>query len=260
MQTMFFIISKLVGALIRPDTWLVIALGLIVLTLSSNRQRFALALCIMTFTAVAVLAIFPLGNILLQPIERSYPANPPLSRVDGIIVLGGGEDVRASTFWGQSQLSEGGERFTAALALARRFPKARLLYTGGSGELRDLAGNSTSGAAMAGQFFRDQGISQERLLFEGKSRNTTENARFSFAMASPCQNEVWVLVTSAFHMPRSIHSFTSAGWQNLVPFPVDYRTSSFVDGIDWDLLHHFQILNIAIKEYVGLLAYWLTGR
>lgn len=260
MDTVFFIASKLIGALLRPDTWIVLALAVVILALVLNARRLALWVGSITLAVLVMLAILPLGDLLLQPIERTYPAEPSLDQVDGIIVLGGGEDARASAFWGQMQLNEGGERYTAALELAKRFPEARLLFTGGSGALRDLAGAETSEASMAGRFFLDQGVSPGRLLLEGQSRNTAENARLSLALAAPAPGETWVLVTSAFHMPRAMRSFETAGWTGLVPWPVDYRTSAFKDGMGWNLTRNLLVLNTAIREQVGQIAYRLSGR
>lgn len=260
MDSIFFIASKLIGALLRPDTWIVLALAVVVLALLLNRRRIALCVGSITLGVLVALAILPLGDLLLQPIERTYPAEPSLDHVDGIIVLGGGEDAHSSAFWGQMQFNEGGERYMAALALAMRFPEARLLFTGGSGALRDLAGAETSEADIAGRFFRDQGVAAERLLLEGQSRNTAENARLSMALAKPNPGDTWVLVTSAFHMPRAIRSFEASGWTGLVPWPVDYRTSAFADGVGWNLMRNMQVLNTAIREKVGQIAYRLTGR
>jgi len=259
-DTGFFIASKLLGALLRPDTYIIIALAIVVLALITQRRRLALWIGSLTLLALVTLAILPLGNLLLQPIERTYPANPPLSQVDGIIVLGGGEDARASVYWGQMQFNEGGDRFAAGISLARRFPDAQLLFAGGSGALRDLAGATVSEASIAELFFLDQGIDPDRLLFEGRSRNTAENARLSLELANPSAVETWVLVTSAFHMPRAMRSFEAAGWSGVVAWPVDYRTSRFADDIGWDLTGRLQVLNTAIREQVGQLAYRLTGR
>ena len=260
MDTGFFIASKLLGALLRPDTWIIIALAIVVLALTTQRRRLALWIGSLTLLVLVTLAILPLGNLLLQPIERTYPANPPLSQVDGIIVLGGGEDARASAYWGQMQFNEGGDRFAAGISLAQRFPDAQLLFAGGSGALRDLAEATVSEASIAERFFLDQGIDPDRLLFEGRSRNTAENARLSLELANPSADETWVLVTSAFHMPRAMRSFEAAGWSGVVAWPVDYRTSQFADDIGWDLTGHLQVLNTAIREQVGKLAYRLTGR
>jgi len=238
MDTVFFVASKLIGALLRPDTWIVIALACIVLALILQRRRTSLWISI----------------------ERRYPANPSLDAVDGIIVLGGGEDARASAYWGQVQLKEGAERFTTATELARRFPEAQVLFTGGSGALRDVAGAVTSEASIAERFFLAQGIVPERLLLESQSRNTAENARLSLTLADPGPIETWILVTSAFQMPRAMRSFDAAGWDGLVAWPVDYRTSGFGDGIGWDLIHNLSILRTAIREHAGQIAYRLTGR
>ena len=260
MDTVFFIASKLIGALLRPDTWIVIALAVVVLAVALHRRRFALWLGSTLLGALVVLSILPLGDLLLQPIERTYPAQPALDRVDGIIVLGGGEDARASAYWGQIQLNDGAERYTATLELAQRFPEARLLFTDGSGALRDLAGAEVSEGAMAERFFLGLGVAPERLLIEDRSRNTAENARLSLALANPDPNEAWVLVTSAFHMPRAMQSFDAAGWAGVTPWPVDYRTAAFTDRIGWNLTRNLGVLSIAIRELVGQLAYRPSGR
>src|SRR5690606_18132335 len=150
--------------------------------------------------------------------------SPALERVDGIVVLGGGEDSTASAYWQQPQLGEGADRYTAALALARQHPEAKVLFTGGSGRLRSLTGAKASEAAVAEAFFRQQGLEPERLLLEDRSRNTAENARLAFALVRPGSEETWILVTSAFHMPRALRSFQAAGWEDVVPWPVDYRS------------------------------------
>jgi uncharacterized SAM-binding protein YcdF (DUF218 family) len=260
MDTAFFVISKLLGALLRPDTWIIVALTVVTLALWRQRTRLALVTVSATLVLLALLAVFPFGNLLLQPIERTYPAQPALGQVDGIIVLGGGEDLPASAYWGQLELSEGGDRYTASLALARRFPAARVLFAGGSGALRDLAGVETSEADLAERFFLEQGVAPERLLMEGRSRNTAENARFGFELAKPRTGQTWVLVTSAFHMPRAMRSFEAAGWTGVVPWPVDYRTAGFTDDMGWNLVHNLQVLTTAVREHVGQIAYRLAGR
>ncbi|MBY5974862.1 YdcF family protein [Ferrimonas balearica] len=113
---------------------------------------------------------------------------------------------------------------------------------------------------MAKRFFLRQGLALERMLFESQSRNTAENARRSFALVKPAPGESWVLVTSAFHMPRALRSFERAGWTGLVPWPVDYRTAQFGDDVGWNLMRNLEVLGIAVNEYAGQLAYRLAGR
>lgn len=260
MDTIFFVFSKLAGFLVGAETWIVVFQLLLLVAILLRWRRLALWLSALSAAFFLSFSIFPLGDLLLQPIEKAYPTNPPLDQVDGIIVLGGGEDSSASAFWGQMQLNDGGERYTEALALARRFPEARLLFTGGHSALRDVKGASLSEADLAGQFFIAQGIAPERLILEGRSRNTAENARLSLALAKPAPGETWVLVTSAFHMPRAMRSFEAAGWRGVTPWPVDYRTGSFARGTGWDLYKNLKVLDTAAHELVGLLAYRLTGK
>jgi len=134
------------------------------------------------------------------------------------------------------------------------------LFVGGSGTQRCLTLDKSSEALIAGQYFNDLGVPQNRLLLESQSRNTAENARLSLALPQPDEDEIGVLITSTFHMPHAMQSFDAAGWPKLVPHPVDYRTSRFVAGIGWNLTRNVSVLNIAIKEKVGALAYRLAGR
>ena len=137
--------------------------------------------------------------------------------------------------------------------MARFYPQAQLAFTGCRGRLRDLGEHSGSEGSVAQAFFAAQGLDEQRLMLEQRSRNTAENAAFSLALAQPQPGQTWLLVTSAFHMPRAMHEFRKAGWPELLPYPVDYRSGRFVDGIGWDLAENLRVLNIALHETVGLL-------
>lgn len=254
MDTALFVASKLIGALIRVETWIVAVLVVVVIAQMAGWLRLALGMGIGALVAVLLLSILPLGDLLLRPLERAYPADPPLVQVDGIIVLGGSTNQAASLFWNQPQIGEAGDRITAAVALSRRFPQARMVFTGGSGRLRDLGGAATSEASVARELFASLGVDLTCITFEDRSRNTAENARLSLPLAEPKAGEVWLLVTSAYHMPRSMARFEAVGWPGLVAFPVDYIGRSFVDGLGWNLVRNLYALNIAIKEGVGLAA------
>jgi len=225
-----------------------------------QNMAWGCALLALTLAATVTIAILPLGELLIRPLETSYPANPTVTAPDDIIVLGGAEDARRTAYWHQVQLNDAAERFTAALALARRFPKAKLIFTGGSGSLSHALEKGINGAAVAKQFFSEQGILASRLILENKSRNTAENARLTYALLQPEPGQTWVLVTSAFHMPRAMRSFQRAGWTGVISHPVDYRSGRFVDDIGWDLTKNLKTLNTAVKGYVGLFAYSTTGR
>jgi uncharacterized SAM-binding protein YcdF (DUF218 family) len=96
---------------------------------------------------------------------------------------------------------------------------------------------------------------------ENKSRNTAENAEFSKELARPRPGETWLLVTSAYHMPRSVGLFRKVGFP-VVPWPSDYRTSGR-EGVGFfrdNEVDALQNTTLALREWIGLIAYWLSGR
>ncbi|MDF1802060.1 YdcF family protein [Thalassovita sp.] len=260
MDTGFFILSKLVGALIRAETWIILLLVLGTWARWRGRLRLARTGVGLGLTFLLLLTLLPLGDVLIRPLEARFPVAPDLVAVDGIIVLGGAEQAGRAQQWGLPQTNDAGERFIEGAALALAHPQAKLLFTGGSGALGDLGNTDVPQAAMAHQLFTRLGIAPERILLERTSRNTAENARNSLALIQPELAEVWVLVTSAYHMPRAVQSFQAAGWPQVVPWPVDHRSGSFVGGLGWNLSRNLNLFNKATKETIGLIAYNLTGR
>lgn len=259
MDGLFFVLSKTAGMVARAETWLVLLL--LLATLAALRGRAGRAACWsgLALTATLALGAFPLGTPLLASLEQQYPASPPLDRVDGIIVLGGAEDIRPFLRWGSVGLNEAGERMTAGVALARRFPQARLIFTGGSASvIHDNRSEAPSQIARA--LWLELGVPAGQILLEDRSRNTSENAAFTRDLVAPEEGQVWVLVTSAFHMPRSVETFTRAGWTGLVPWPVDFRSGTQTFRLEWRLDDHLSELNVAMKEYLGLVVYRLAGK
>ncbi len=260
MDTAFFILSKLVGLALQVETWLVIGMVASPIAARFARPRLARWSGSVTLAALLLIGIFPIGEVVLRPLEAAFPPRAAPAHIDGIVVLGGVEDQRATAAWGKPQLNEAAERLTAAAALAIAHPEARLVFSGGSGRLRNTVLGQPDIPSVAVDFFVSLGIDPTRITWEDQSRNTAENARFSYEVAATASGETWVLVTSAFHMGRALASFEAAGWGDIFPHPVDYRTGSFSDGIGWNLSGNLEVLNIAIKEWVGRLAYRLTGR
>lgn len=259
MATAFFVASKLLAVSLQVETWILGLAVLVFLALRTERLRLAKWAAGTLAAAILAIGVFPLGDSLLRTIEAAYPVIHDLQTVDGVIVLGGGEALQASMFWEQPQLNDAGDRYVGALALAHRHPDARILFAGGSGRLRDAVGAQVSEASIAAEIFSDQGIAAERVLMEDRSRNTAENARLSLALAEPAPNETWVLITSAYQMPRAMRSFEAAGWSGLVAYPVDFRSSTWRDGLQWNFTGHARLLNIALKERVGALVYKVVG-
>ena len=201
-----------------------------------------------------LLAATPVGALLLRPLEMRFP--PPLHlppHIDGILVLGGGVDPGLSRRFGATALGANGGRMAAGVALALAHGEARLALIGGEGELF-AAGLPEARASLA--YVLAAGIDQRRVVLEEKSRSTHENAIDAKAVLQPREGENWLLVTSAWHMPRSVAAFRGAGWQ-VIPYPVDYApvaltpNFSLRDGLDAGTL--------ALKEWIGLAWYRLNG-
>ena len=260
MDSLFFIASKTLGMVARVETWFLILLVLAVLLGAMGWIRAMRRLTGMTLLAMLALTVFPLATPLLRSLEGQYPANPPLpAHIDGIIVLGGAEDTGSFARWGIPGLNEGGERMTAGVELARRFPDAKLVFTGGSASLvYDDASQLPS--RMTRALWLSLGVPEAQILLEDRSRNTSENAIFTHRMIQPQEGQVWVLVTSAFHMPRSVETFRRNGWTGLIPWPVDFRSGPQAFRAEWRLDDHLQDADVALKEYLGLLAYRLAGK
>ena len=211
------------------------------------------------FVPLAAMAFTPLDAALLRPLEDRFPVkNLEMPAPDGIIVLGGAVDEGITQARGQIQLDEAAERMTAGVALARAFPKAKLVFSGGSGALFPSA---TPEASVARRLWSELGVPDDLVITEDKSRNTYENALFTQRLLHPGAGEKWLLVTSAWHMPRAIGCFRALG-MNPIAFPVDFRT--YGNAADWrfpgDGALALRNTEVAVREWVGLIAYALTGK
>jgi len=203
-------------------------------------------------------ALFPVGEWLLYPLEIRFSANPKLpDRIDGIIVLSGSENAVLSNLWHQVELLDSAEHEIAFLELARRYPHAKLVFTGGSGSMTH---QDAKAADVAETLSYKLGFDPSRVTFERNSRNTFENAVLSKELVRPDPGQTWILVTTAWHMPRSVGIFCKAGWP-VIPYPVDHWTKpGKLLRIDLNLSGHLRDLVIGVREWVGLLAYHVSGK
>ncbi|MBI4273581.1 MAG: YdcF family protein [Rhizobiales bacterium] len=256
---MFFVMSKILGLLLLPSN-ILIGLGLLGLLLAATRfARFGRRLAAFALFLLAILGFTPLGNALILPLEQRFPAwDPSRGAPDGIIVLGGAISAEVSAARGMTALNEAAERMTIVAELARRFPAAQIVFTGGSA---NLIFPGAPEAAFVMLLFESFGIARERIRLESRSRTTAENATFAKALVIPRLTQRWLLVTSAAHMPRSIGVFRQAGFI-VEAYPVDWRTAGWSD-----LATPFSALSAglartdaAAHEWFGLLAYWIGGR
>ena len=218
------------------------------------KKRLIIVLAVL---ALLVLAALPLGMMLVGQLEDRFAANPELpEQVDGIVVLGGAADEALSQARGQLVLGDAAERLLAFVALARRYPAAKLIVSrGANGEGRD----SDARTAWPAGFFADFGIDPARVRYDGRARDTAENATFGRLLAEPKPGENWLLVTSAWHMPRAVGVFRAAGWP-VIPYPVDYRTAG-APGLQFglNLRRAVSLVALGLREWAALGLYRMLG-
>jgi len=258
-----FTFSKLFWALIQPSNVMLLLLVLACLALLGGYRRLGGGLLAGVTVVLVAVTVLPIGTWLLIPIETRFPPPEMPDHVDGVVMLGGAVDGGKSAQWRQIALNEAAERVTALQELALRHPDARLVVSGGIGSLIEGSGHP---ARALEAYYPRQGLDPARILFEDGSRNTHENALLTMQQVQPAPGERWLLVTSAYHMPRAIGVFRQAGWP-VTAYPVDFRTMGRVEPAmllgrlaQPDVAERLVELDLAIKTWVGLVAYRLMGR
>jgi uncharacterized SAM-binding protein YcdF (DUF218 family) len=254
-----FYISKVLWAVMQPAMLLLILTVTGAILLGTRYQRTGRGLVIAAAAFFVVGGLGPLSSWMILPLEDRFPRTVLGDRpVDGIIILGGSEDSRVAAGRGAHALNESAERVTEASALARRYPNAKVVFTGGSIE---ILREPTVGPDAAGTVLRDLGVGSDRLILERKARNTAENAILAQQIADPKHGERWLLVTSAWHMPRAMGLFRKAGF-DVEAWPSDYRTAG--PGDAWMLftspVEGIRRLDFVVKEWLGLVVNWLAGK
>jgi uncharacterized SAM-binding protein YcdF (DUF218 family) len=255
---MFFYLSKILWFFAEPGNALLLALVIGLFLTFTRFKKLGRSVVTLVVVAALVITFVPFGNWMRIALEDRFPPQDlSLQSVDGIIVLGGVISPQLSA--ARETLAIGGavERITESAALARANPSAKLIFTGGTGSLTQT---DLREADYVVSLYETLGVRPPQLLIDRDARNTWENANNARGLVSPGPYERWVLVTSAFHMPRAVGVFRAQGWE-VIPYPVDYSTNpnaktkspmSFTTGLG--------SLYGAIHEWIGLIAYWLNGK
>ena len=259
---MFFVLSKTLSFFIVPINclfvltllWWFSAAVLKRVTLTKFLARF-------TLTAWIVVGYYPVPDYLLSQLENIHPqATVDYSKLTGVIVLGGaeGKGVIAEAR-NEATLEKAAERLTEAVKAHKNNPSLKVLYTGYTGQIFH---KGWSGAEIAKKFFIEQGVAPEKIILEGKSQNTFQNAILSKTYLEQAGSEgTWGLITSAAHMNRSVKIFDKIGLsERLIPIPVDYETSGQTDWWRFDLKDGNELWRNYLHETIGTLVYQLTGR
>jgi uncharacterized SAM-binding protein YcdF (DUF218 family) len=255
---MVYVLSKLLWMALRPSVFLVLLSACGLGLLYGRHARLGRRLVAAGVGGLLAALLLPLEVWLARPLEDRFPPvlEPP-AQVDGVVMLGGALDTWVSTDRGLPTLNAEAERITAFVALARRYPSARLVFSGGNA---DGFQAQLSEASVVRMLMDQLGVPADRVSYEGASRNTWENAANTKTLVGPRPGETWVLLTSAAHMPRSVGIFRQVGWP-VLPWPVAYKTAHqrhLMGSADFG--ERLAELDFAVHEWVGLVAYHLMGR
>lgn len=268
MDTIFFILSKVVQFCIEPLNWVPVFVLLALFFLSLRKPQLCKRFLVLALMDLALVGWLPASEVFLQVLENTTKKTE-LSKlssndVGGIIVLGGAIDGgEIAVDRGEISIYSSAERITKAFEVIRKNPELPFIFSGYSGRMTP---KGVSEADAFKQLIQEQGLSEQSAHYENQSRNTYENVLYMKSMIGEFglktesgELKPWFLITSASHMYRSMRIFQKQGL-NVVPIPVDYQTANSLQWTMFDLVDGAHNWNILVHEIVGLFAYWVTGK
>ena len=253
-----YFISKFIWYLLSPLNFFLFLIIFSFVFKLLNKKKLSKIFFLFSFFFFIIIGVFPLGSFLLFKLEQNYQTSSIIPNdIDGILILGGPSSSSLTRQHNQVSFNEAGERLTETIKIIRNFNPEKIIFTGGSYDQTF----ENSHAYVAKKFFSELGIDVDKFFFEYQSRNTYENILFSKKIANPTKDEKWLIITSSFHMKRTMNVAEKLEW-HLIPYPVDFRTGkyfsfkpSFVN-----LLENFNAYNLAAHEFIGLFSYYILGR
>jgi uncharacterized SAM-binding protein YcdF (DUF218 family) len=240
---------SLMYAVTQPIAWVMLTWFLALLLIGRYQRLAQRALWVGLFV-LGVLGFQTIPDSLIRLLEdpQRAPGLANLERYSGVIVLGGGVGGPSSFIkYGQIPLNSAAERLTMSMVLMRHYPRFSLVISGGEGDLPSV---KVTEAAMAKQFFVEQGLEPTRIRLEDRSLNTRQNAAMVAKLLGRECHSPWLLVTSAWHMQRALAAFKSWGC-NVTAFPVDFRTGEQTPWTEYSIPLSLQRWQIALHEWLG---------
>jgi uncharacterized SAM-binding protein YcdF (DUF218 family) len=265
MDTLFFIFSKMVQFCIEPLNWVIVFVALSLLFLGLRKHHVCKRFLLLALVDLLLVGWLPTSEVFLRALEDAVPkvnlAQMSEKDFSGIIILGGAiEGGEIAQDRGEVSIYASAERVTKAFELIRKYPELPFIFSGFSGR---LSPTGMSEAEAFQQLITEQGLPNKNAHYENQSRNTYENVLYMKPMISELgagePQKPWLMITSASHMYRSLKVFQKQGIQ-VIPIPVDYQTGNHLRWGRFDLEDGMQNWNKLMHEYIGLMAYWITGK
>ena len=255
---MSFYLSKILWLILNPFNIFIFITLLSILLYFIKLSRFSLIIFLINFVFITFISFLPIGSYLIYTIEKEYHSNiNPPEKVDGILILGGATNPLLYNEYDQISLNDSSERLVESVFIIKKFDKAKVIFSGGSGFLNRPGFDN---AQVAKSFYKKIGIEIDKIIFEDNSRNTYENIIYSKKIANPKINENWLLITSASHMKRALLIADKNNW-DLIPYAVDFKNIKEFKLIpNLNLLSNLNSFQQGSHEWLGLVSYYLMGR
>ena len=255
---MSFYLSKILWLILNPFNIFIFITLFSISLYFFNLRRVSLIIFLINFIFIAFISFIPIGSFLIYKIEKEHHSHIKIPEiVDGILILGGATDPLLFKEYDQMSLNDSAERLVESVMIIKKFEKAKVIFSGGSGVVNrpDL-----DHSQVAKSFYKTIGIETNKIIFEDESRNTYENIIYSKKIANPKINENWLLITSASHMKRALLIADKNNWK-LIPYPVDFKNiKNFKLIPNLELLKNLNSFQQGTHEWLGLISYYLMGR
>ncbi len=251
LSDIFFILSKTLTIFLFPVPLFFLVTLVFFFRLKPLKLRVAAftAWCLFYLTATQTVS-----DLLMKPLESAVPHIPfsSIPEADAALVLGGMVNP-FSRRDGSVEFLGTAERILLAEELLLQKKVRLIVITGGSGYLLN---ETEPEADILKEWLIRRGHRPDQILTENRSRNTLENAAFTYEILEQQNIKKVLFITSAFHMKRALLSFRDAPCE-ILPLPVDYYSSEIAPGPEGFIPGPLSLYQstLAVKEYIGLTAY-----
>ena len=251
---MYFYLSKILAPFLNPTNLLFFLLIFFIFKNIKLKIRFKFLFIFITFI-ITFISTLPIGKTGLKYLENDYVFQEKLSNIDNIFILAGSEEISTTKATNKLNLNNGSERLISSVKLALDNPNATIYFIGGDGH---LIKNEINEIKVAQLFFEDIGFDTRRVKFIQNTRNTIENLKALKKIN--IQDQSNVLITSAFHMKRSMIIANTLDIK-IKPYAVDFRSIEKFNLINYyqrlSVANNWDSFNIFFRELLGIFAFKL---
>jgi uncharacterized SAM-binding protein YcdF (DUF218 family) len=261
---MFVFLSKFLPPFVYPLG--LIGLLIVLALFLGKRQRLQRIVLILALACLLLAGNSWVAVGLARSLEVRYTTPNPVPQAEVMIVLGGGSEP-AELPRSMVEVNGSGDRVIYAARLYKQGKAPHILVSGG---LLDWKRKGTTPAEDMATLLEEMGVPEQAIWLQPNSRNTYEDALYCAQILREKGIQRALLVTSAWHMPRSVKLFQAQGLE-VIPLPTDYNVTQ----ADWEKVwssdprawilgalpsvDHMALTTKMLKEYIGMFTYDIRG-